>query len=436
MNYSIILQAKQMITKADSKNVGEYKYFDKCRFCGSEVVRVINLGYMPLAGNFLDKSFSKTNFEQEQFYPLRLNFCKSCFLLQVDTSINPIKLFKNYFYFSSSMKTLVDYFENVAQEMKIYLPNKKNSLVVEIGCNDGTFISSVSKLGYKALGIDPATNIVKPLIKKGYPIINDFFSEKLSENIVKKNGKADAIYSFHSLAHIEDMLDVVRGIKKLLKPNGYLAFEVHYLGNLINEFQYDMIYHEHQYYYSLISLKNLFNNFDMEIFNVRKVPLRAGSMVYYVQNKKFGKRKINLSVEKILQEEKKQKLDQAITYLNFNKKIENNKLQLLSLLKKLKSQNSLIAGYGASGRGTIMGNYCELDSKYLEFVTDDAKAKHGFFTPGTHLQIFSSNELIKKNIKYAVLFAWPFIEEVKKRNEEFIKNGGKFIIPLPKLRID
>lgn len=421
--------------KANSKNIGEYKYFDKCRFCGLDVIRVIDLGFMPLAGNFLDKSYAKNNFEDEKVYPLRLNFCTSCFLLQVDSSISPKQLFKKYFYFSSSIKTLVDHFANVSRELQQFLPNKKNSFVVEIGCNDGSFVNSVAKLGYKVLGIDPASNIVTPLIKKGHPIINGFFSESLAAKIVSKKGQADAIYSFHSLAHIEDMLDVVRGIRLLLKPNGYLAFEVHYLGNLINEFQYDMIYHEHQYYYSLTSLKIFFDRYGMEIFNVRKVSLRAGSIIYYVQNKKTGKRKIQPMVKQVLQEEIQQKLDKAATYITFNKNIAQNRKELLALLKKIKSQGHLLAGYGASGRGTVISNYCGLNKEYLEFVVDDAPAKNGLFTPGTHLPITSPTKLTGKNIKYAVLFAWPFIDEVKKRSVDFISKGGKFIVPLPKAKI-
>ncbi|MCL4418569.1 class I SAM-dependent methyltransferase [Patescibacteria group bacterium] len=423
------------MVKANFKNIGEYKYFDKCRFCSGDIVKVIDLGFVPLAGNFLDKSYAKNNFAAEKLYPLRLNFCNSCYLLQVDSSINPKELFSKYYYFSSSIKTLVDHFEETSKELETYLPKNKKGFVVEIGCNDGSFINSVSKLGYDALGVDPAKNIVKLLIKKGYPIVNDFFSESLAEKIIKTHGKADAIYSFHSLAHIEDMLDVVRGIKLLLKPEGYLAFEVHYLGNLINEFQYDMIYHEHQFYYSLLSLKNLFDKYDMEIFNVRKVPLRAGSIIYYVQHKKTGKRKVQTTVKKILGQEKKQKLDKASTYLNFNKKIVKNKKDLLALLKKIKSEGYLLAGYGASGRGTVISNYCDLDKEYLEFVVDDAPAKHGLLTPGTHLPIFSADKLIKNNIRYTVLFAWPFIEEVKKRSINFTSKGGRFIVPLPKARI-
>ena len=232
------------------------------------------------------------------------------------------------------------------------------------------------------------------------------------------------------------MHDVVKGIKTLLKKNGFLAFEVHYLGNLFKELQYDMIYHEHQFYYSLHALRNFFKIHDMEIFDVNKIPIRAGSMMYFVQNMKTGTRKISPSVENLLEEEKSIGLDYVKTYVNFARKIERTRINLLSLLHKLKKDNKTIIGYGASGRGTIIMNYCNLGKDLLDYVIDDSPAKHGAYTPGTHHKIYSSNKLNKPDRPdYALLFAWPFYEEIKRKNVNYLKKGGKFIVPLPKVRI-
>jgi methylation protein EvaC len=257
----------------------------------------------------------------------------------------------------------------------------------------------------------------------------------LADKIAKKYGKADIIFSSNTLAHIEDMHDVYRGIKKLLKDDGMLVFENHYLGNLIQEFQYDMMYHEHQYYYTLSSLTNFLNQFDLEIFDVKFIPIHAGSISVYVQNK-GSRRKIKKIVSETLKKEQIQKLTQASTFKKFNKKILKNKQELLKTLKLIKNKNKKIAGYGASGRGTIITNYCGLDNKFLDYVIDDAPAKQGAYMPGVHLPIKSSGLLSDYNRPdYILLFAWSFANEILKKNTEYIKSGGKFIVPLPKVKI-
>lgn len=419
------------------KRTGEHKYFLNCRFCFSaNVEAVINLGFMPLAGRFFKKGTTKEELEKEKFYPLILHFCKDCYLLQVNSSIEPNILFKNYFYFSSSIKTLVDHFENIASDLTKVFNDPSKRFIAEIGCNDGSFIKSLTNKGFRSLGVDPATNVVKPAIKNGIPIINAYFTEKLAKEIAKKYDLADAIFGFHSLAHIEDMHDVIKGVKALLKKDGFLALEVHYLGDLVREVQYDMIYHEHQFYYSLLALKNFFTMHDMEIFNVKPVPIRGGSMMFFVQNKSDGKRKISLNVNKLLGKERQLALDKIATFKKFSKYIQKTRNDLLKLITKLKSKRKTIAGYGASGRGTILLNYCNLTEDLLNYVVDDAPVKHGAFTPGTHHKIYSSDVLNTDNRPdYMILFAWPFIEEIKKKHTRYLEKGGKFIVPLPKVRI-
>jgi methylation protein EvaC len=413
------------------KSVGDYNHYYICRFCFSkQLIPVIDLNYVPLAGGFLT---SEEAFQSEKFYPLEISFCKNCYLVQSTNIINKNTLFKNYFYRSSAIKTLTEHFVETAEEI---LSLKKDGLIVEIGCNDGTLIKHIFKKKRTAVGIDPATNIVEPLIERGLPIINDYFSEKIAKEIIKKNGQAEAIFSSNTLAHIENMHDIFKGIKILLKKNGVLIFEVHYLGNLLNETQYDMIYHEHQYYYSLLTLQKFLKNYDLEIFDVKPLSIHAGSMKYYVKNKTNKNYKISLNVTQLLENEKKQQLDKIETYTDFNKKINKSKKDLLTLLEKLKKNGKTIAGYGASGRGTIIMNYCGLDNTYLDYVIDDSPAKQNTYTPGNHLKIISSDILKTKNCPdYIVLFAWSFLDEVKKRNQKYIENGGKFIIPLPQIKI-
>ena len=421
-----------MITKANFRNVGEYRFFDKCRFCGHSTVKVVDLGYMPLAGCFLG---SEKDFSKEKEFPLTLAFCENCYLLQTREVISKDVLFKNYFYHSSAIQTLVNHFKEIANELAKQSFPTKNKLVVEIGCNDGSFVNACLKKGFRALGVDPAINVVKPLMKRGAPIINDYFTPKIAKRIESNFGKADIIFSSNTLAHIENLHEVFVGIKYLLKDDGMLIFENHYLGNLIKQTQYDMIYHEHQYYYSLTTLVNFLRQFDIEVFDVRFIPIHAGSIQIHAQ-KITGKRKKRDNVSKILQKERLEGLTDKRTFISFEKQIRKTKSDLLLLLDKLKMKKKEIAGYGASGRGTMLMNYCGLGDNFLNYVIDDAPEKQGAYTPGNHLEIVSSAILNSKNKPdYVVLFAWSFWEEVKKRNAAYFKTGGKFVIPLPTVKI-
>ncbi|MBI5122693.1 class I SAM-dependent methyltransferase [Candidatus Roizmanbacteria bacterium] len=410
-----------------------YNFYSLCRSCGKKLSKpVIDLGEVPLAGGFLT---SKKQFTKEKLYPLTLSFCSNCYLLQTNQVINSSTLFKNYFYFSSKIKTLVEHFKSLANDLSKQYYNPNNKLIVEIGCNDGSFLNACLNRGFKVFGIDPATNIVSPLIKKGMPIINGYFSQRLAKKIIKKYGKADVIFSSNTLAHIEDMHDVFTGIKNLLKDDGQFIFEVHYLGKLIKEMQYDMIYHEHQYYYSLHAVQNYLKKHNLEVFDIKLIPTHAGSIRFYVKHSAY-KKEIKVSVSNLLKQEQKLGLLDKNTFKQFNSKIKATKKDLLSVLSELKKQNKTLAGYGASGRGTIIMNYCGLNRSFLDNVIDDAPAKQGAFTPGTHLEIVSSESLHKSDRPdYVLLFAWSFWEEIKKRNKNYIKNGGKFIIPLPKVKV-
>lgn len=410
----------------------EFKIYKFCRFCYSKSIhQVLSLGNMPLAGGFLK---TEKEFKNEKLFPLKLYFCSDCYLVQTDLVINKKILFQNYYYSSSAIRTLNDHFKAFAKTIKTKFPKKK--FIVEIGSNDGVFLNILKKSGFKVLGVDPAENFVKLLLKKGLNSINDYFSEKVAKKIVEKYKHADIIVSSNTLAHIEDMHDVVKGIRLLLKDDGILIFENHYLGNLLKENQYDMVYHEHQYYHSLLVLDNFFKSHQMEIFNVEKNPIHSGSIRVYVQKDKYGHNKISRNVKKLLAEEKKMKLNSLTTYKRFEDNIQKNKDNLLKLLIKLKKANKKIIGYGASGRGTILSNYCGLDNKILDYVIDDSKLKQELFTPGNHLKIKSSKILFGKNKPdYVILFAWSFFKEIIYKNKEYIKSGGKFILPLPKIKI-
>lgn len=419
----------------EKKQLGEFKQRTDCRFCqGKNLVKILDFGNVPLAGGFLKEA----DFPNEKFYPLELNFCKDCFLIQVSNVVPADVLFKNYFYFSSAIKTLVDHLADFAAETtERFLKDRKNPSVFEIGCNDGVMLKPFAKLGVKAAGIDPATNVVNSIDSKDIIVINDFFTEEVAKKIRAEYGQFDAIVSSYSFAHIDDMISVIKGTKTLLKDDGVFIFEVYYLGTLIEEMQYDMIYHEHMSYYSLKSLEIFLKKYGMEIFDIKFTPgVRSGAVRFYARN--IGKRKEQISerVNEMIRNENIHGYDKAETFLGYASKVNKTREQLMELLNRLKGEGKTIIGYGASGRGTTIMNYCGIDTKFLDYIVDDAPAKHGFFTPGTHVPI-KPWEFTKegKFPEYALLFAWSFINEVKKRRTDYLKEGGKFIVPLPEVSI-
>lgn len=418
--------------------IGEYLWHHQCRFCFKENLKeIIDFGNVPLAGGFIPKGSGEKEFNRERLYPLKIQFCPDCYLVQVNTIVPTEVLYKDYFYFSSSIGTLVNHFKAYAEELASIYSDRKKRLVVEIGCNDGVFLKPLAKLGFKVAGVDPAANVVKPLLKEGLNIIIDGFNPQTAHKIMKRQGQADVIVSSNSFAHIDNMHEVMKGITTLLKPDGQLIFEVHYFGILMAELQYDMMYHDHMSYYTLIALQNFLAQFEMEIFDLRPIPIHAGSRRFYVQYHKTGGRKIEKRVRDLRKLEIKNGLDQVETYRTFYRSIDKTRKDLMRLLNKLKKQGKTIVGYGASGRGTQLMSFCGITQEQLSCVLDDAPNKQGAFTPGNHLPITSSQIMHDpdKRPDFALLFAWSFAEEVKKRNLDYLENGGAFIVPLPEVKI-
>ena len=306
-----------------------------------------------------------------------------------------------------------------------------------MGCNDGVLLKPLAELGVKAMGVDPATNVVRSITSDKILVINDFFSEQLATKIESEHGRFDIFVSSYSFAHIDNMIDIMKGIKCLLKADGVFIFEIYYLGTLMDEFQYDMIYQEHMSYYSLKALASFMKKFDMEIFDVQYIPgIRSGSVRFYSRN--IGKRieMISQSVLDMVKFEEEKGFEKIETYIKYAEQVRLTKKNILELLERLKKEGKEVIGYGASGRGTIIMNFCGIDKEYIEFVVDDAPAKHGFLTPGTHVPIKPWSFIDQENPPdYAILFAWAFTEEVLKKRQGFIDKGGKFIIPLPEVKV-
>jgi len=406
-----------------------------CSFCdGMAMTEIIDFGKVALAGGFLRPE----QFDGEAVYPLRLYFCSDCFAVQVVDKVSANVLFDNYFYFSSSINTLRTHFVDYAAEVTARFLRPEISTAIEFGCNDGILLRPLADQKIRTvIGVDPAANVVKTINDPRITVINDFFNEAVADKIVASHGKAEMVVANNVYAHIPDIQGVTRAVRNVLADDGIFVFEVHYLGKVIEELQYDMIYHEHLYYYSLLALTEHFNRYDMMVFDVKPVPIHGGSMRFYVC-KKGSKHSAAVSPAAIALEkdELRRRFNHRDTFIRFGSRVAEHKAKLMSLLTRLKEQGHTIAGYGASGRANTMIQYCGIDHRHLAYMIDDAPAKSGFYTPGSHFEIHPSSILDRPDPPdHLLIFAWSFFDEIRKRNAKYLETGGQMILPLPDVRV-
>lgn len=407
-------------------DIGRYYTRADCRLCGSVNLKlIIDFGLMPHAGDFL----TREEIGKEKYYPLRIFLCKDCFLLQIIDIVPSNVHFSDYRYLSSI--GLSDHFTHFANSLKI----ARNSFIVEIGSNDGVLLRPLGDLGYRVLGVDPARNIAQIAKKKGIPMIIDYFTEKVALNIKSKYGKADVIIANNVLAHIDDMDAVFSGIKNLLNTDGVLIFEVHYLPELIEKLQYDFFYTEHLSYYMLHSLKPFLEKYGFVMTNVEIIPVHSGSIRVYAKQKS-GKVSESKNVIDLMKKEEGLELLKFKTYFSFAKKINTHKKQLSRLLHKFKIEGKKVVGYGASGRANTVLNAANIDRNLISYIVDASKERYNRFTPGMHIPIISPQDFHGDiNVDYVLLFAWSYKDIILIKEKEFIRNGGKFVVPFPSIEI-
>ena len=405
-----------------------------CAFCESrDLVSIMDFGDVALAGGFL----KQPQFASEEKFPMELYFCQQCSMVQLLDIVDPAVLFKNYFYFSSAISSLREHFGDYATECVSRFLDPEHATVVEIGCNDGILLKPLANQGvHTVIGVDPATNILETINDDRITLVNDFFGSRVAAQIRDSHGKADMIVANNVYAHIPDIRDVTQGVKDLLKDDGVFVFEVHYLGKILGGLQYDMIYHEHLYYYSLIALINHFKRFDMVVFDVKPIPIHAGSMRYHVCHAKSRHAKqISSRVSSLLEQERKAGYDKVETYVGFAQTINQRRDELMSLLSSLRRQGKRVVGYGASGRANTIIQYCGITHDHMEYMIDDAPAKWGYSTPGSHFLIQPNDKLASDQPDYMLVFAWGYFNEIAAKCHGFLKAGGQMITPLPDIRV-
>ena len=405
------------------------KTISKCQISGIEDLKsIITIGYLPPVNRL--KKINNLLME-DIFFPSELVYSKSSDLVQLNTIVDKKILFPNeYPYTSSTTKILRENFKELYQDCKKIINISSKDLVIDIGSNDGNLLNNF-KNNHRVLGITPE-KIGEIAIKKGIPTLIKYFDQSTTNLVLKKYGKAKVVTATNVFAHIENVQKLMKNILKILDKDGIFLSESHYLVSLIKTVQYDTIYHEHLRYYSLKSLNYLFKKYNLEIIHAKKINTHGGSIrVYAARKNKF---KINSSVKKILKFEK--------NYLNwktfegFKKKVVKSKLNLYSILKKLKEKNKNIYGIGAPSRASTLINYVGLDENIIDCVLEiDGSYKIGNYIPGKKIPILSEKKLYEEPPDFVILFSWHIASELKANLK---KKGfkGKFIIPLPDPRIE
>jgi nucleoside-diphosphate-sugar epimerase/quercetin dioxygenase-like cupin family protein len=403
----------QLVDDVIRKNL-LYSYKFDCRCCGSKnLKRILSLGFQPLANNLIKNKKSKFD-----TYPLELNFCLDCYNVQLSVSVNPKKMFSNYYYLSSTSKSFRSHFEQASKKYFKEFKLNKQSQIIDIGSNDGVGLLPFKELGIKnLLGIEPAKNLCKISNKKGIKTLNDFLNYKSLKRI---KHKADLILASNVFAHSDDLKEMGECILKLLSKNGTAIIEVQYLLKTLKDLTFDNIYHEHYNYWSLTSIKNFFDNLGGKIYKAEEINTHGGSLRIYVC--KNLNKKVDKSVSKLLRIEENYGIKKFSTYKIFANKILKIKKNVLNNLKILKNKSNSVIGYGAPAKATTALNFFGI-SEEIDFIVEDNKLKHNKYVPGVNIPIYSKNK-IKNNKSPILVLAWNFYSEIKKNNKNLT---NKFI---------
>jgi SAM-dependent methyltransferase len=408
-----------------------------CRACGELKLSIIlSLGQTPLANALLT---AEQLHKEEDTYPLDLAFCPTCYLVQITETVTPEKLFREYFYRSSFSDTMLRHAEETARFFSASRNLDQHSLVVEIASNDGYLLQFYQRAGIQVLGIEPAINIAEiAKTERNIPTICEFFGETLARRLASEGRRADVIHANNVLAHVPDLNGVVRAFAALLKPGGIAVIEVPYVKDMIDRCEFDTIYHEHLSYFSLTALYNLFSRHGVLIVDVERLPIHGGTLRIVAALKTdeaAAGGPSNGTTAKFLQEEADWGVGSLAFYEGFVGKIERLRHELLAVLRKVKAEGARIAAYGASAKGSTLLAYFGIGHDILDYVVDRSTLKQNHYTPGTHLQIYSPEKLLTDMPDYVLLLTWNFADEILEQQSQYRERGGRFIVPIPQLRI-
>jgi hypothetical protein len=371
----------------------------------------------------------------EPFFPLHVYVCEECFLVQLQEYVKPGEIFSEYAYFSSYSDTWLDHARNYTERMIERFRLTRSSRVIEIASNDGYLLQYFVQHGIPVIGIEPARNVASVALGKGIPTIVEFFGTDSAKRMEAEKGKADLLIGNNVLAQVPDLNDFVAGMKILLERGGVITMEFPHLLQLIHENQFDTIYHEHFSYFSFLTVEKIFRAHDLALFDVEELPTHGGSLRIYARHVEDASKPVQKTVQELLSREEREGLTRIERYSVFDEKVRETKRKLLDFLITAKRQEKSIVGYGAPGKGNTLLNYCGIRTDFLDYTVDRNPYKQGKFLPGTHIPIQEPSRIRETRPDYVLILPWNFKEEIMDQLAYVREWGGRFVVPIPEVRI-
>lgn len=404
-----------------------------CRFCGETLRHTcVDLGMSPLCESYI--SHDQLN-QMEPFYPLHVYVCDSCFLVQLEEYVEPEDIFTEYAYFSSFSDDWLKHSKAYVKKMMDTFKLNQNSLVIEVASNDGYLLQYFVARKIPVLGIEPARNVAKVATEKGVSTLVKFFGQNTARDLAHQGKHADLLVGNNVLAQVPDLNDFVKGLKTLLKPQGVITMEFPHLMRLIEENQFDTIYHEHFSYFSFLTVEKVFSAHGLTLFDVEEIPTHGGSLRIYGCHDDDISKTISNRVTDLKKKETSAGGHRLDYYFEFQENVIETKRKLLDFLISAKRQGKSIAGYGAPGKGNTLLNYCGIRTDFIDYTVDRNPYKQGKYLPGTHIPIFDPEKINQTKPDYVLILPWNFKDEIMEQMANIRDWGGQFVAPIPEVRV-
>jgi SAM-dependent methyltransferase len=408
-------------------------HFGSCRSCGASLEHTfVDLGMSPLANSYIAP---EQLHQIESFYPLQVAVCSDCFLVQLPAVATPGDIFSEYAYFSSFSDSWLDHARQYVDSVTSRFGLNGHRRVVEIASNDGYLLQYFVAKGVPVLGIEPARNVAEAALKKGIPTLVNFFDQELACQLAGENKQADLIIGNNVLAHVPDLQGFIRGLKILLRIGGVITLEFPHLLRLMEENQFDTIYHEHFSYFSLITVRALFRRHGLKVFDVEELSTHGGSLRVYVCHAEDGTKNVADRVETLSSREKAAGFTQLDHYLGFGERVKETKRKLVDFLIHAKNDGKSIVGYGAPAKGNTLLNYCGVRSDFIDYTVDRSPHKQGYFLPGTHIPIHHPDKINGTKPDYVLILPWNLKDEIVQQMSHIREWGGRFVVPIPEVAL-
>ncbi len=404
-----------------------------CRFCGNSLTTTfVDLGGSPLSNSYLCAEGLRL---MEPFYPLHLYVCDTCFLVQLPETLSPKHIFSDYAYFSSYSASWLKHAQDYRDRMIGRFGFDRSSQVIELASNDGYLLQYFREKAIPVLGIEPAENVAKVAMGAGIPTLVKFFGTNTARELTAEGTVADLLIGNNVLAHVPDINDFVAGMKIVLKPHGIITMEFPHLERLMEETQFDTIYHEHFSYFSFITVEKIFSGHGLTIFDVEELPTHGGSLRIYARHTEDSSQPVVGRVADLLSREQAGGFTETGHYLSFAERVKETKRNVLSFLIDAKQQGKSIVGYGAPAKGNTLLNYCGIRSDFIDYTVDRSPHKQGLYLPGVHIPIYAPERISETRPDYVVILPWNLRDEIMEQMSHIRSWGGQFVVFVPEVKV-